>query len=97
MPLKDFSTQLTTIEGQPLLDADMPATMGKVIANALLSNAPDDNADGATKAERYALALRIVHAKDIDVTHKEIVTMQEIVGKTCTTLAVGQVFAFLKE
>ena len=97
----DLNTQITQLNGQPLLDQNgKPAenfTLGAALTGSLLYT--DQSTKPDVKMRRFRLALRINEAetshKNIDFTPEEVVDMKEAVLATQTILVAGQVIKII--
>lgn len=90
----DTAQTLKSIRGEVLKDEKGdPVTLGSIMATALLAQVQGDDATGAEKAKRFALAVK-VSADDlpVDLTVEEAAKIKELVGKAMGALVVGQVW-----
>jgi hypothetical protein len=92
----DFTAVLSGLDGKPLVAEGVPSmTLGEVVANALVNQFKDENPSGQDKVKRWALALRIHAAKDIELTADEVKLIKDLVAKAYGPLVVGQVWSIL--
>jgi hypothetical protein len=101
----DFNTQLKDIDGQPLLDniieaglpKQVPVTLARIAANALLQNYPDEaNLAGAEKVKRFELAMKVSSAKKaIPLVAEDIALIKERIAKAYGPLVVGRAWQLL--
>lgn len=71
-------------------------TLGRVCANALTSNFPDEqNLEGAEKMHRMQIALKVLKPK-FRLTPTEKETIKKLVGKMYGPVVVGPVWALLE-
>jgi hypothetical protein len=93
----DFTTILVGLDGKPLTleQASPPVTLGDVSAIALTSSFKDENPSGTEKVKRWALALRVRTAKDVELTADDVKLIKDLVAKGFGPLIVGQVWSIL--
>lgn len=101
----DFSAKLLDLEGKPIIDvvagadgAPMPveATLGRAAVNALLAVTEEDRAlTGSDKAGRFALALKLQGAGEVDVSVDEVALIKRLTGQIFGPLVVGRCWALL--
>jgi len=85
-------TKLTNLEGEPIKDGSVDATVGKVIRNALLGNDQSDNAD--KKLKKYKLAMDCL-ATEVDLKAENVSLIKKCVGENYPPLIVGKVFEII--
>lgn len=92
----DFSQPVKTLQGENIKDPDgKDFTLQAVCTNALLAES-EEKISGQEKCDRYALALAIHAAVEpYDLSAENISKLKDLVGKTYTTLVVGQAFQML--
>jgi hypothetical protein len=92
----DFTTVLSGLDGKPLVAEGVPTmTLGEVAANALVNSYKDENPTGQEKVKRWALALRIHAASEVELTADEVKLIKDLVAKLYGPLVVGQVWSIL--
>lgn len=91
-------TALTDLDGVDLLDdKNKPLTCGKVLVSILLAmHEEDKNMTGEDKILRYELAKKINGAGECDMIASEITLCQELMGKYCVPLALGQMVSIIE-
>lgn len=89
----DTTQGLLTLDGHGIEDGGRPVTLGRVLVNALLSDA--DKPRGEDKLRRYELATRI-HAGPCDLSGSELAECKKLVVECYSTLIVGQVLPMLE-
>src|SRR6185312_641440 len=70
----DFTQPLKGVDGKPLMAGELPVTIGGVTSNCLVQ-------EPKWSPSLYALAQRIVNAKDAVLSGAEIHAIEECVGK----------------
>ena len=94
----DFDTQLSGIDGKPMIKEDKtPITLNEVTQNALLMSYPDEaGLSGEEKVKRWVLATKIGHQpRDPVLTADEIALVKKLIGKAYNPLVVGQAWSLL--
>ncbi|MFA5500918.1 MAG: hypothetical protein WC404_07565 [Candidatus Omnitrophota bacterium] len=89
--LVDFGTVLKNLDGVELKDGDKTLTLGLICANALLI-AGTEKEEGAVKAQKYDLALKVYKGGSVEVTTDEISKLKSEISKAYGPLVVGQAF-----
>lgn len=93
---RDFSTQLKSLDGEPLVNQGKPFTLGAAVIGALMTPFDDEaHISGEQKFNRYNLAVKINAPSAAEVSAEEIAQMKLVVGKAYGPLVVGQVFNLL--
>lgn len=91
---KNFDTPLLDIiNGVPIQTGGVPHLLTRAIAEALLNPLRDEDATGPKKAERFALAVKVLAGGEQDYSAEELTLIKDRVGVACTALAVGQIYA----
>ena len=100
----NFDDKFKDLDGQEVKDrqvgqdgkmTESVATLGRVSANALLAiTDADKDMTGATKVERYDLAMRVVKGQ-VKLKTEEIATIKAAIGKHYAPLIVGQAWRML--
>jgi hypothetical protein len=93
----DFSQAIKNWDGSVAEDNGTPINLFAVCCNALLATLPNEQPDGMTKIQRFAIALKIKNGGEVEVTAEEISIIKDLVGKTYSTLIVGQVYNMLEQ
>jgi hypothetical protein len=92
----DFTVVLVGLDGKPLVaEPGLPMTLGDAVSSALVSPFKDESPSGQEKVKRWALALRVHAAKDIELTADDITMIKNLVAKAFGPLIVGQVWEIL--
>ncbi len=101
----DFSAKLLDLEGKPIIDVvagadgapvQVEATLGRAAVNVLLAMTEDDRGmSGSDKAGRFALALKLQGAAEVDVTIEEVALIKRLTGQVFGPLVVGRCWALL--
>lgn len=93
----NFTVTLQNLDGKPLIaeQETSPMTLGDAAANALVNQYRDENVSGQDKVKRWALALRIHKASDIELTADDVKLIKDLVAKAYGPLVVGQVWSIL--
>ena len=95
----DLDTQLYNLEGAALTNnvngEEIPWTLGKICAHALLLERPDESLDGTVRVARFTLACQLTRGGKQEISAKDAAMLQELVGKSFTTIVVGQVWRLL--
>jgi hypothetical protein len=91
----DFTTVLVDLAGKPIVIEEGPMTLGAAAAAALVGQYKDDNPAGQDKVKRWALAMRVHNAKDIELTADDVKLIKDMVAKAYGPLIVGQVWAIV--
>jgi len=97
----DFSQELKTIEGEPLLrsrrdrktdtNVEVTATLQWVVVEALLTVQANETLTGEEKARRYALALKVQEAKaPLELPVEDVALAKKLVDAHFMPLIVGQ-------
>jgi hypothetical protein len=87
------SIAINTRKGEPMMvDDKTPMTVGWLAVHAL--DTLNDNCDAKEKRRRFRLATEIQDALErsavVEIKSDEIDLLDEVVSKSCTTLAYGQ-------
>jgi hypothetical protein len=93
----DFTTVLVDLGGKPLVieQGTPPMTLGDAVSAALVMPFKDESPSGQEKVKRWALALRVHAAKDIELTADDVTLIKNLVAKAYGPLIVGQVWEIL--
>ena len=93
----DFTGELRNWRDEPIMYNDEPATLATACLEALLADRDGERASGQEKAQRYALAMRIVGATEpVAVTAEEIALIKERVAMAYGTYVTGLIWAILE-
>ena len=104
----DVTQTLKNLDGSDLTDATQICptcgqateartwTLRLVLQNVLMAVVRDENPDGAEKALRYALAMRIHQNDEVELSVEERAKLKDLVGKVYGPLIVGQVWEMLE-
>jgi len=92
--LIDFSSKFYDLDGEVIKDKDKEVTLGSVCANALL--VPQKEEEGAIKANKYDLALKVYKASEVEVSAEDVVLLKKAINKAYAPLIVGQAFRMLE-
>lgn len=93
----DFSKGFIDLEGAPVIDQEGELiTLGKVVANSLVSPLEDDKGAGHDKVlERWKLAMKLHGGGEHDLTASQAAEIQKRIAKTHTTIVAAQVIEAL--
>ncbi|UCI06247.1 hypothetical protein [Mesorhizobium sp. B1-1-8] len=92
----DFSTKLLDVDGTPIVENGVDATLGRAAANALLAPFADEqNLPGEEKVKRFELAMRVCSAKELTLPVEEVALIKKLVAKAFPVLIVGRCWAIL--
>jgi len=99
----DLSKPLTALDGEPIKNqAGEYITAASIIVNALLTDEPPSQGNpgksGEEKASDYDMAMRVFKDSDkgmVSLSVDEVVRIKNLVAKTGTTMAYGQLVQIL--
>lgn len=75
-----------------------PVVLKRIVADALLSVTDSQrNSDGESKAEMFALAMKIINSNgNLTLTSQEGAKIREHIGIVCSPIVVGRVYEEIK-
>ena len=88
------------LSGEPVRwkDDTQDLTLKTVLAESLLSSYKDEQIEGAEKASRYKLAMRIFKANDdVELSAEEIVLLKRLIAKMFSVLVTGQAWEYIEK
>src|SRR3990167_8331184 len=93
----NVTTVLKDFEGNALKDGEREITLRHVLLQVLGATFPPDvdRADGAEKAKRWALAVKIVNDDEVLVTAEDAAMLKKLVGIGYGPYVVGPVYDLL--
>lgn len=99
MPIINFSTVITAMNGEPMLDMETkkPVTLVDIVLTALNLVLPEERSDAKDKIHRYKLSCCIVDGGEIDVKSEEITEIKNQIAKVpfFSPLIVGRAYDIL--
>lgn len=95
---RNFSLPLNDIDGNPLVNNNLPFTLGSAAIGALLATFEDErHLPGEQKFQRYMLANKIhANPEALEVSAEEIAMLKNLIGKAYTPIVVGPAFLALE-
>ena len=94
----DFSKKILGVKGEAIKQQDeTDMTLGGVTANALLSVFDSErNLDGASKAKRFKLAMRVIDGGEQDLQVEEVAEIKKVIALAYGPLIVGRAYEIIE-
>jgi hypothetical protein len=93
---KNFDQKITDLKGIAVKDpSGTELTAQMLVANALLTDFPDEKVSGEEKFKRFKLALAVTNKAEVDLKPEQLASIKTVVGKAYTPLIVGRLFEII--